>query len=183
MKLIFEQSRLSFLLLKPLGFDRGAMNRAILICGGGILDDFTESNATGIFRRKARGVDPFSNHDRIVWGQYATTPGGSVKRPPDGKKSFLSLLEDDTINYRYSIARGLLEVLDLTTDIQVQSRAKRKAEAEAAVADEADEADEAASKKPKPSSHPGSASARISVESYWESPDAKKLFLGSSSND
>jgi hypothetical protein len=65
----------------------------------------------------------------------------------------------------------------LTTEIQVQSRAKRKAEAEAAVADEA------ASKKPKPSSHPGSASARILVETYWESPEAKKLFLGSSSDD
>jgi hypothetical protein len=154
------------------------MNRAISVCGGGILDDFTESNATGIFRRKARGVDPFSNQNRIVWGYYVTTPGGSVKRPPDGKKSFLSLLEDDTINDRYSIARGLPEVLDLTTEIQVQSKAKRKSEAAAAVADEA------VNKKPKLCSpHPGSASARISVESYWDSPEAKKLFLGSSSDD
>jgi hypothetical protein len=33
-------------------------------------------------------------------------------------------------------------------------------------------------------SHPaGSASARILVESYWDSPEAKKQFLGSSSND
>ena len=65
------------------------------------------------------------------------------------------------------MARGLSEVVDLTTEIHVQSKAKRKAEAAAAV-----EANEAASKKHKASSsqHVGSASAMILVESYWDSP-------------
>jgi hypothetical protein len=83
----FRAIKAQFPSLDSLGFDRGAMNRAISVCSGGILDDFTESNATGIFRRKARVVDPFSNQNRIVWGYYVTTPGGSVKRPPNGKKN------------------------------------------------------------------------------------------------
>jgi hypothetical protein len=58
----------------------------------------TTSNTTGIFRQKTKGVNPFSNEIRMVWGYYVTTPGGLVQRPQDGKKSFLSLLQDDTIN-------------------------------------------------------------------------------------
>ena len=84
--------------LESLGFDRGSTNRAISVCGGGILDDFTTSNTTGIFRRQTRGVDPFSNQIRMVWGNYVTTPGGLVERPPDGKNSFLSLLQVDRMN-------------------------------------------------------------------------------------
>ena len=56
-----------------------------------------------------------------------------MERPPDGKKSFLSLLQDTAINDRYSVARGLPEIVDLTTEISLQSSAKRKAEAQIAV--------------------------------------------------
>jgi hypothetical protein len=82
----FRAIKAQFPSLESLGFDRGGMNRAISLCGGAILDDFTDSNTTGLFRRKARGVDPYSNQSRIVWGYYVTTPGGLVERPPDGKK-------------------------------------------------------------------------------------------------
>ena len=49
-----------------LGFDRGKLNRAISTHGGTTLDDFTESNRSGRFRRKAEGYDPFGNPSRKV---------------------------------------------------------------------------------------------------------------------
>ena len=174
----FRAMKAQFPSLESLGFDRGSMNRAISVCGGGILDDFTTSNTTGIFRRKTRGVDPFTDQIRMVWGYFVTTPGGLVERPPDGKKSFLSLLQDDKINDRYSVARGFSEVVDLTTEIHMQSNAKRKADTV-----EAQEEDDKKKAKASCSLHPGSASAKILEESYWDSPEAKKLFLGNSTDD
>jgi hypothetical protein len=38
---------------------RGMMNRAISVCGGPQLDDFSATNGSGMYRRKAYGVDPF----------------------------------------------------------------------------------------------------------------------------
>jgi hypothetical protein len=105
------------------------MNRAISNCGGVILDeDLSESNSTGLFQRRARGLCPLSNQKRNIWGYYISTPGGLVERPPDGgKKSFLSLLKDSTINNHYSrVARGVPEVVNLTNKIAEQSTAKRK---------------------------------------------------------
>jgi hypothetical protein len=104
-------------------------------------------------------------------GYFITTSGRVVQRPPDGKKSFLSLLQDKKLNCRYSLACGLAEVIDLTTEIAEQSCAKRKAEAQFMAQDE--------TKRPK---H-GPAAAKIVVESYWDSPEAKKLFFGSASDD
>ena len=52
-----------------------------------------------------------------------------------------------------------------------QSSAKRKAEAKLAAVDRA--------KKPK---H-GSPAAKMLVETYWDSPEAKKLFLGDSNDE
>ncbi len=175
----FEKSRLNFLPLIPLDLiEVGKTAQFCCVVGQWLLDDFTESNTTGLFLRKARGVDPYSNQSRIVWGYYVTAPGGLVERPPDGKKSFLPLLQYARISDWYSVAWCFSDIVDLTREIQLQSRAKRKAKA-AAVADE-----EAANKKPMSLPHPaGSASARILVESYWDSPEAKKLFLGSSSDD
>ncbi len=95
------------------------MNSAISLCGGTILD-FTESNITGLFQRKARGIDPYRSQSRIVWAYYVTTPGGLVERPPDGKKCFLSLLQDARISDRYSVAWGSSDIMDLTTEIQLQ---------------------------------------------------------------
>ena len=110
-----------------------------------------------------------------------------MERLPDGgKRSFLSLLQDERINDRYSVARGVSEVVDLTKEIQVQSRAKGRAEAIAAAAAQTDDS---SNKKAKACSifvaaaAAGSGpSAKILIESYWDSPEAKKLFLGSSTD-
>ena len=93
-------------------FDRGKLNRAISVCGGSQLDDFSESNRSGMFRRKGKGIDPFGNPKRYVWGYYVTRPGHIVEGPPDGKRSFLSLLQDNILNDRYVVAGGLTEVVD-----------------------------------------------------------------------
>ena len=136
-----------------------------------VLNDFSDSNTTGVFRRQATGICPLTNQRRHVWGYYVTTPGVVVERPPDGKKSFLSLLQDTAINDHYSVARGVPEIVDLTTEISIQSTAKRKAEAQLAAQDDR--------KKP---SH-GPLSGRLVVETYWDSPDAKKLFLGNPNDE
>jgi aminoglycoside N3'-acetyltransferase len=78
------------------------------------------------------------------------------------------------------VARGLSEVVE-TTEIHVQSKAKRKFEAVLAASFCT------SNKKAKASTTfaaaaPGSASAKILEESYWDSPEAKKLFLGSSTD-
>ena len=80
------------------------------------------------------------------------------------------MLKDSTINDHYSVARCVPEVVDLTNEIAEQSTAKRKARAQVEAEDEA--------KKPR---H-GPASAKIVVETYWDSLEAKKLFLGNSSD-
>ncbi|KAI2496103.1 hypothetical protein MHU86_18380 [Fragilaria crotonensis] len=122
----FRAMKAQFPSLESLGFDRDVMNRAISKGGGIILDDFTVSNTTGLFRRQARGLCRFSNEKRNIWGYYITTPGGLVERPPDGKTNFLSLLQDESINDRYSVARGMPEIVDLTTQISQQSTIKQK---------------------------------------------------------
>ena len=188
----FRAVKAQFPSLNLLDFNRGVLNRAIAVCGGGTMDDFSSSNTTGIFRRKAKGTDPFDNQKRTIWGYYVTTPGGLVAQPPDGTRSFLSLLQDETINDRYSVARGLSEVVDLTKEIHVKSRAKRRAEAvdkAAAAAALATEETATLSKKVKPSADAdstaadGSASSQILLETYWDSPEAKKLFLGNSTDN
>ena len=56
------------------------------------------------------------------------TPGGLVQRPPDGKKSLLSLFQDERLsNDRHSVVQGAMDVVDLTNEIADQSSAKRKA--------------------------------------------------------
>ena len=93
-------------------FNRGLMNRAISLCGGTQLDDFSESNRSGMFCRKGKGIDLFGNPKRYIWGYYVTRPGRIVERPPGGKRSFLSLLQDNILNDGYSVAGGLTEVVD-----------------------------------------------------------------------
>jgi hypothetical protein len=183
----FRAIKAQFPSLETLGFNRGMMNKATLSCGGAVLDDFTEANQTGQFQRKAQGIDIYGNPKRHIWGYFITEPGGLVERLPDGgKRSFLSLLQDERINDRYSVARGVSEVVDLTKEIQVQSRAKGRAEAIAAAAAQTDDS---SNKKAKACSifvaaaAAGSGpSAKILIESYWDSPEAKKLFLGSSTD-
>ena len=75
------------------------------------------------------------------------------------------------IGDHYSVTHSIPEVIDLMSEIAEHSSAKRKAEAKLAAVDEA--------KKPK---H-GSTAAKILVETYWDSPEAKKLFLGDSNDE
>ena len=166
----FRAIKAQFPSLVSLNFNRGSMNRAISLCGGQQLDDFSESNRSGMFRRKAKGVDPFGNPKRYIWGYYVTTPGQVVERPPEGKKCFLSLLQDNSINERYSVARGVAEVVDLTNEITKQSKAKRKAQAQNIAQDESKRA------------RNGPVSGNLVELTYWDSPEAKKLFLGDSND-
>jgi hypothetical protein len=80
------------------------MNKAISTHGGTTLNDFTESNHSGQFRRETMGYDPFGNPYRRVWGYYVSAPGGKVVRPPSGAKRFLSLVQDEMIGDHYSVA-------------------------------------------------------------------------------
>ncbi|KAI2509704.1 hypothetical protein MHU86_4686 [Fragilaria crotonensis] len=122
-----------------------------------------------MFRRKSRGIDPMEIHLE-TFGILHPRPGEMVERPPDGKRSFMSLLQDSRINDRYSVARGSSEVVDLTSEIQLQSRAKRKTDAQIAAQDET-----------KRSKH-GPISEKLVQETYWDSPEAKKLFLGNAND-
>ena len=101
------------------------MNRAIGTYGGSTLDDFTESNQTGRFWHQVKGLDPFGNPRRHIMGYYVTAPGGIVACPPDGKRSFLSLLQDEIIGEHYSVACGVPEVLDLSREIAGHLMTKR----------------------------------------------------------
>ena len=74
----FRAIKAQFPTLETLGFDRSMMNKAISSCDGTTLDDFTESNHTGRFRRQAQGRDPFGSPKRKIWGYYVTAPGGIV---------------------------------------------------------------------------------------------------------
>ena len=168
----FRAIKAQFPMLESLGFDRAVMNRAISKHDGTTLDDFTETNCSGRFRRKSNGCDPFNNTKRQVWGYYVTLPGGHVKRPPNGKNSFLSLLQDKTICDRYTVVRGVSEVVDLTNEIVEQSSRKRKAEAKQV-------ATETPAKKP----NDGSPAGKILEQTYWDCPEAKKLFLGDSADE
>ena len=94
-----------------------------------------------------------------------------VERPPDGKTNFLSLLQDESINDRYSVARGMPEIVDLTTEIAKQSTIKQNAQAQL-------QAEETA----KEVKHAGHASSMIVEQTYWDSPEAKKHFLRSASD-
>jgi hypothetical protein len=143
------------------------------VWGGVQLDDFSESNKSGMFQQTAKGIDPFGNPRRsVLWGYYVTAgPGNIVERPPDGKKSFMTLLQDRVINKIYSVARGVPEVVDLTTEIEKQSRAKRKAEAQNLAQDES-----------KRARNGPISSGKLVELTYWDSPEAKKLFLGDSND-
>jgi len=171
----FRAIKAQFPSLDSLDFNRGLLNKAISKCCGPVLDDFTESNQSGRFRRQAKGLDPYGNPRRTIWGYFITTPGGLVARPGEGKRSFLSLLMDETINNHYSVARGVPTVVDLTTEIQEVASAKRKAKAHIEAEDDR--------KKHKQHAPPGPESAKLVEESYWQSPEAKKLFLGSTSDN
>ena len=132
----FQAIKAQFPTLESLGLNRSMMNKAISACSGTTLDDFTESNQTGRFWHLAKGHDPFGNPRRNVWGYYVTAPGGVVECPPDGKKSFLSLLQDQSIGDHYSVARSVPEIVDLSSKIAEQSSAKRKADAKLLAVDE-----------------------------------------------
>ena len=48
------------------------------------------SNTTGIFRRKAKGTDPFDNQKQTVWGYFVTTAARRIgSAPTRWNKEFL----------------------------------------------------------------------------------------------
>ena len=100
---------------------------------------------------------------RYVWGYYVTAPGGIVACLPDGKRNFLSFVQDEIIQEHYRVTHGVPEVVDLSREIAGHSTTKRKAEAMLPAVDDE-----------KPVSSGG---AKMLEESYWDSPEAKKLFL------
>ena len=116
---IFEPSR-PFPSLESLGFDRGKMNKAIGAFGGTTLDDFTESNQTSWFWHHTKGIDPFGNPKRLITGYYVTAPGGLVACPPDWKRNFLSLLQDEIIQECYSVAHSIPEAVNLLREMAWQ---------------------------------------------------------------
>ena len=93
----YHAIKAQFPTVESLGFNRGKMNKEISTHAGTTLDDFTESNHSGRFRRETYGYDPFGNPYRKVMGYYVTAPGGQEARPPNGAKSFLSLVQDEKI--------------------------------------------------------------------------------------
>jgi hypothetical protein len=118
-----------------------------------------------------KALTPLAITDKQFGAAYfVTTPGGLTKRPPDGKKCFLTLLEDTRINDCYSVACGLPEIVNLTYKIGARSSEKQRSDAQTAALDE--------SKSPK---H-GPISGKVVEETYWDSPEAKKLFLGNPSD-
>jgi hypothetical protein len=77
------------------------------------------------------------------------------------------MLQDATINARFTVARGSSEIVDLTTEthaVAAQSCGSQKKAKASQLAS-------------------GSDSAVILGESYWDSPKAKMLFLGSSTDN
>jgi hypothetical protein len=69
----FQVIKFCFLPLIPF-FIEGNLNRAISMCGGATLDNFLEGNKTDMFRRTEKGIDPFGNPSRSIWGYFVTTP-------------------------------------------------------------------------------------------------------------
>ena len=63
------------------------------------------------------------------------------------------------------------EIVDLTTEIAKQSTIKRNAQAKLQAEDTAEKV-----------KHAGPVSSMIVEQTYWDSPEAKKLFLGSASD-
>ena len=52
----FRAIKAQFPTLDSLSFNRGIMNRAISVCGGAQLNDFSESKGSGMYCWKAKGV-------------------------------------------------------------------------------------------------------------------------------
>ena len=104
-----------------------------------------------------------------MWGYYVTAPGGIVEHPPDGKKNFLSLAEDEIVGDHYSVTHSIPEVVNSLREITGCLTTKRKAEAMLPAVDD--------------DKHVSSGGAKMLEESYWDSPEAKKLFLGDSNDE
>jgi hypothetical protein len=72
----FQTMKAQFWTVESPGFDRGKLNQAMLTHGSVTMDDFTESNYFGRFRRQAKGIDIYGNLKQNIWGYFVTTPGG-----------------------------------------------------------------------------------------------------------
>jgi hypothetical protein len=110
-------------MLDTVNFNRAIMNRAISKGGGMVLDDFSDSNMT------ARPISTSHNRHLVSLDKSEDKHLGilyyksrrSCVTPTRWEEEFLSLLQDTAIIDRYSVACGLLKIVDLTADISMQS--------------------------------------------------------------
>lgn len=111
----FQAIKAQFPSHESLGFIRGAViSWAILLfgCLGNNWWFCLESNTTGVFRRKARRLIGTAIRAELFGGSYYVTTSGSI--------------QDDRISDWYSVAWGSSDVMNLTTEMELQSRAKGK---------------------------------------------------------
>ena len=83
---------------------------------------FLNRIGVGCFVGKERALIPLATPRDTIWGYYVTRPGHILEGPPDGKRSFLSLLQDNILNDGYSVAGGLTEVVDFLLRELMKSR-------------------------------------------------------------
>lgn len=126
------------------------------------LDDFTETNVCGVFRI------PFYDEDlsRRVTFYYSTLPGGSVEQPYSLDQVKSVTRDDQTRNPSKRSAAEDFE----------QQASRRVTPAQPSRQEEKEEG----MSLPSPIARP--ALAALISESYWDSPEAKKLFLTSTSD-
>lgn len=93
MKCIFEQSRLSFVLLTLLALiEVSCIKQFWCVVGENLMLSRHQIPLANSKGKQTRGVDPFSNQIRMVWGHYMTTPPGGLGSMPARWKEELLVL-------------------------------------------------------------------------------------------
>jgi hypothetical protein len=145
------------------GFTRSNLNKAIASVFKHTLDDFTESNTTGKFRRGFSRTCPYDTTlKRKVWYYYVTEEGTLVERPPEGVQ-LNTPLEDATIRPSRSRLR------DNEGDDVTRSIRQRISDSETS-----------RSNTVTNNTVTNNSTRRLAQSfSYWNSPEARKLFAPS----
>ena len=150
------------------GFNRSNLNKAIASVFKHTIDDFTGANATGKFRRGFSLTCPYDKKSkRKVWYYFVTDKGTLVERPPEGSQ-LVTPPEDATIRPSRSRLREN-EGDDVARSIRQRI-----------------EENESSGSKTMANSNStvvlpyGDCLAKS--YSYWNSPEARKLFAPSESS-
>ncbi|KAI2507767.1 hypothetical protein MHU86_6663 [Fragilaria crotonensis] len=85
----FRALKAQFPTLDTVDFTRAIMNRAISKGGGMVLDDFSDSNTTGLFRRQATGICPLDKSEEKHLGILYYNSRRSSGAPTGWKEEFL----------------------------------------------------------------------------------------------